>query len=119
MSAARSGAPPAEIEMEGLVPEAWLLYSMNDPAAARALLDPTLDAIRYAEPPGGLESVASAGQLALALLLRAEIAHALGDAPSARTWAAAFAELWSGADPSLRHYLARARQLATGHERNS
>lgn len=103
--------PPAHIQVEPLVPEAWLLLRMGDATAARDRLHPTLSALSFSEP-GGIESVPAAASLARALLLRAEIAHLGGDAVEARRWANAFAALWSGADPALIPLHRRAVQLA-------
>ena len=107
----RGSLPPAHIHVEPLVPETWLLLQMGDSTAARDRLHPTLSALAFSEP-GAIESVAAAASLARALLLRAEIARLAGDNAEARDWAAAFAELWSGADPELLFLHRRALQLA-------
>jgi tRNA A-37 threonylcarbamoyl transferase component Bud32 len=111
VAADRVHARPADIKLEGLLVEAWLLVRIGDHEVAAARLGPTLDEIGWIEP-GGLENVAAAGPLARSMLLRAEIAHALADRATARRWASAFAELWRDADAELQPRVALARRLA-------
>jgi hypothetical protein len=107
----RSVFRPADIKFEVLLPEAWLLLRMGSAGAALRWFAPTLDDFRYMEP-GALEDVAAAGPLARVMLLRAEIESELGNAASARTWAAAVSELWTHADAELRPAARRAEVLA-------
>lgn len=113
LAVTREALPAADIQFENLLPEAWLLLQMNDPAAARQRIDPTLDAVRFIEP-GGLERVAAAGAFARVLLLRADIAHALHDPSTAHQWAAAFIQLWKDADAEMRPLVQHAARF-TGH----
>jgi hypothetical protein len=111
MTSTRASLQPADIQLEALLPEAWLFLQMNDPEAARDRFEPTLNAVRFIEP-GGLERVAAAGALAHALVLRAEIAEALGDIESAHVWGSAFAELWRGADAEMQPSARQAGRLS-------
>jgi hypothetical protein len=111
MTSTRASLQPADIQFEALLPEAWLFLQMNDLEAARDRLEPTLNAVRFIEP-GGLEGVAAAGAFARALLLRAEIAEAVGDIESAQVWSSAFAELWRRADAEVQPLARQAGRLS-------
>jgi eukaryotic-like serine/threonine-protein kinase len=117
MAERRSAYRPADLKVEALLPEAWLLLKMRDADAALRWLGPTLDEIRYMEP-GVLEDVASAGSLARALLLRAEIARSVRDTTGMHQWATALVELWANADPELTPIVNRARYLAASPSGN-
>jgi hypothetical protein len=107
----RAAFRPADIKLEVLLPEAWLLLRMGEADAALRWFAPTLDDFRYMEP-GALEDVAAAGPLTRVMLMRAEIASELGDSAGARTWAAAVTELWTHADAELSPMSRRAAGLA-------
>ena len=91
--------------------EAKLLLASGDSAAALERLDIALDAL-----PGSsmhmLDQPAQAGAIGRMMLLAAELAHARGDALTARRWADALRVLWANADPPLRPAVNTARCIA-------
>ena len=84
---------------------------MGDAAGAITRLDPTLNAIRSTASQD-LAFTSQAGSLIRAMILRADLARQVGDAATARLWARAVVELWSGADPFLQPTVQRMQQLA-------
>jgi serine/threonine protein kinase len=111
ISTARRWLRPADIRPDGLLPEASALARIGDVDGAIARLDPTLRSIRLTASQD-LAFTSSAGPLVRAMVLRADLANRIGDAASARLWAAAVVELWSGADPFLQPTVQRMQQLA-------
>jgi hypothetical protein len=111
ISAERRWLRPADIMTDGLLPEASALVGMRDVSGAIARLDPTLRAIRFTTSED-LAYISRAGPLVRALVLRADLAHQTGDEETARAWARAVLELWSGADRFLQPTVQRMQQLA-------
>lgn len=111
--AARSDFRPAQISLDAVFPECVLRLALGDTAAAVALLDSSLDALRWLEP-GGLADVAGAASLVRAMALRAALADAAGEPEIARQWARAVSTLWEGADPVLAPILRRVQGILRG-----
>jgi hypothetical protein len=99
LSRSRIAFRPADITLDALIPEAWLLASIGDIPAAIERLDPTLKAVSSLGP-GNLEVFTRAASLGRAMRLRAELARCAGDGASARRWEAAAAALLSDAKTS-------------------
>ena len=111
---ARASSRPGDVAMEYTYLEAWLRTQVNDTAGAVRQLDRSLEAL----PTLGIFLVdmpSQAAGLVRAMALRAELAHALGDAPNASRWANAVATLWANADPELQPVVARMRNIAGSH----
>jgi hypothetical protein len=100
----------AQLTFDGLYPEAWLIAKTGDANAAIAWLDQLLVKLRVTPSP--IDPIQAAA-LVHAMALRAELAAQVGDTRAARRWAAAVAELWSGADEFLQPTVARMRKLAS------
>ncbi|MDB4917856.1 MAG: protein kinase, partial [Gemmatimonadetes bacterium] len=83
---ARSNVPAADLTLDALYPEAWLLASIGDSDAALRTIGPTLDALRHM-PVRQLMNLANAGTLVPAMTLRAELAFRKGHGDEARLWA--------------------------------
>jgi hypothetical protein len=111
MHAARRTLRPADLTIDNIYVEAWLLASSGDTAGAVARLDPTLDALAFAPPRTLYDPVRAAG-LVRAMALRADLAARTGDTTTARRWARAVADLWSRSDPFLRPASERMGALA-------
>jgi hypothetical protein len=111
ISAARRWLRPADVMPDGLLPEAAALARSDDVSGAIARLDPTLRTIRFTASQD-LAFIYQAGSLARAMVLRADLAHRAGDDQTARLWARAVVELWSGADRFLQPTVQRMQQLA-------
>jgi hypothetical protein len=92
---------PEDITLDALYPEAALLAEMGDTAVAIAWLDPTLAALRAADPQL-FDDPTRAASLVQAMLLRAELARSVQDSLGATRWARAVGVLWGDADPFLR-----------------
>jgi hypothetical protein len=107
----RRHTPPAYVTIDGLYPEASLLFAIGDAEASAAWLDPALHALPQVAPDV-LTSPARAGSLVRAMALRARIAEQLGDRNISRQWARSVITLWSDADPFLRPILREMRRLA-------
>jgi serine/threonine protein kinase/DNA-binding SARP family transcriptional activator len=91
---------PADLTLDALYPEAWLLSEIGDKAAAKARIDPTLNAVAEAAPQTYADPVRAAS-LVRSMALRAEVADALGDRDAASRWARAVSILWHDADAFL------------------
>ena len=100
LQAARRFLPPAQITIDALYPESWLLSALGDDRGAMAWLDPVLTGIA-ATPPRAFADPVRAGSLVRALALRADLADRAGDRAGARRWARSVVILWSGADAFL------------------
>jgi hypothetical protein len=111
ISTVRQGFRPADIMPDGLLPEASALVRTGDVTGAIARLDPTLSTIRFTSSQD-LAFISQAGSLVRAMILRADLAKRTGDETTARMWARAVVELWSGADPFLQPTVQRMQQLA-------
>ena len=84
--------------------EAQLHLALGDTAEALEELDRGLLALE-ALPAGFTSRVEEAGGLVAAMRLRAQLAAAAGDTPTAARWRGALAALWAGGDPRLRRAL--------------
>jgi len=111
LRAARRHLPPAELTLDALYPEAWLLGALGDDRAAIEWLDPTLVSL-LSTPPEVFTEPARAGSLIRAMALRADLAVQVGDHVASARWAAAVAAFWSEADPFLQPLVRRMRRLA-------
>jgi tRNA A-37 threonylcarbamoyl transferase component Bud32 len=108
---ARGVTAPEELKLEALYPEAWVLASAGDPAAALAWLTPTLDA-QARSSTEALRSVVGAAALVHAMALRAQLADRLGRNAEAASWARAVIALWSDADDELRPVVKEMKRLS-------
>ena len=107
---ARRAAPPYELPIDALYPEAWLLAAIGDSAGAAAWLDPTLGSLAFTDPQMFADA-ARGGPLVRSMAFRAELAHSAGDDTAARQWAAAVTILWSNADGFLQPVVRRMEAL--------
>ncbi len=105
-AAQRRGLGAADVTIDVTFVEAALLAALGDTVAAVRMLDQSLSALA-AQPRFLLELVPQVGALVRAMALRADLAAARGDHPTARRWAATVLVLWSEAEPALRPVLAR------------
>ncbi len=108
---ARESISPADITIDALYPEAWLIDHLGHPDSAAAWLDPTLGSLSRT-PPQLFSEAFRAGMLVRAMVFRAELAHRTGDRVMARKWAAAVVVLWSDADDFLQPLVRRMTVLA-------
>ena len=111
LQTARRHLPPAQLTLDALYPEAWLLAALGDEKAAITWLDPTLVSL-LSTPPEVFTDPARAGSLVRAMALRADLAERVGDHAVAARWAAAVAAFWSDADPFLQPLVRRMRRRA-------
>jgi hypothetical protein len=109
--AARWNTAPADLTIDALFPEAYLLVAIGDVAVAIEWLDPTLRSIRIASPLTFLDPIRAAS-LVRAMALRAELASRVNDVAAARLWSDAVSMLWSDADPFLQPVVQRMRRLS-------
>jgi tetratricopeptide (TPR) repeat protein len=115
-AALRTRSRAGDIAVNGTYGEAQALLQLGDTAAARVLLDLSLQAL----PTLGtylLEQPEQVGCAVRAMALRAELASRAGDDATAVRWARAVTTLWAKADPPLEPSLQRMRALA-GSARN-
>lgn len=106
----RAGYRPGDISLDHTVQEAWLRLAIGDSAGAESQLDLVLDAL----PTLGAKAVTEEAQSAAvgrAMVLRADLAAARHDVPTARRWATGALELWSNADASLKPMLNRMQTI--------
>lgn len=94
-------------------PAARLSAGIGDTTAAVQWLDWILNAARSYDTeilvdPAGMAAFMSA------MVLRADLAAATGDARGAHRWARTVSILWSGADPDLQHVLQRLSRYMNG-----
>ena len=109
LAATRKAFAVLELTLDAVYPEAWLLSATGDSAAAIAWLDPTLARLRLSS---SLVDPVRAAVLVRAMAFRAELASRTGDARTAKLWASAVVELWSGGDAFIQPLVARMRKLA-------
>ena len=95
-----------EVSPDVLLVEASLLRRLGDVRGAAAWIAPGLAGLRASAP---LPDAIRAAALIRAMILRADLAHELGDDASAASWGAAVAILWGDADPFLQSAVARMR----------
>jgi serine/threonine protein kinase/tetratricopeptide (TPR) repeat protein len=103
---------PSDLSVDYTYQLAWLRVASGDTASAIANLDIALGALPSLSA-GSLRDVAPAAAAVRAMMLRAELAAAKNDLPTARRWASAVATLWAGADPSLMPAVKRMRSIAS------
>lgn len=103
---------PADLTFDGLLPEASVLAALGDRRGAVAWVDPTLNALS-ATAPGILADFTRSGALVRTMMLRADLARALGDNATAKRWAKAVGILWDGADEALQPAVKRMNAMAT------
>jgi serine/threonine-protein kinase len=108
---ARASSRPGDVAIDYTYLEAWLRTQIGDTAAAVRQLDRSLDALPTLSS-FLLDIPSQAGGLVRAMMLRAELANAAGDAPNASRWANAVATLWENADPELQPFVTRMRGIA-------
>ncbi len=99
--AGRQNARPADLTIDALYVESWLLAATGSNAEAISRLDPSLNAMRW-YPPGRMDDLVRAGTLVHAMHLRYKLACHVGDEQSARKWSVAISVLWARADSELR-----------------
>ncbi len=102
---------PADLVMDGVLPEAEALNAVGDVQRAMQWLDSPLRSIRLSASQN-LADVARTGPLVRAMALRATLAAATGDRSSARRWAAAVVALWADADAFLMPTVQRMKELS-------
>ena len=107
----RAAMRPGDISPNLTVRDAALRAHIGDTSSAVAMLDrmlkamPTLAASIFEHPLEG-------AMLVRAMVMRADLAHAAGDAAASRRWSRAVLELWATADQVLRPTLARMERLS-------
>jgi hypothetical protein len=109
---ARRPYRPSDISMDYVYQESWLRAAIGDTSAAISQLDRALTGIPMISA-GRLSEPGAAAAIVLAMVLRADLAAATGDAATARRWATRVAILWQNADPALRQSVQRMKTLAT------
>ena len=92
---------PADVSLEGLYPEAWLLARLGDEAGAADRMDPTLESLPRAAPEM-IDNPVAAAALVRAMALRSILADRLGHPDDGRVWTRAVRILWGDADGFLR-----------------
>jgi hypothetical protein len=108
---ARRSMSPADLTIDAVYPEAWLIAALGRPDSAAQWLSSTLDPLART-PPQLFSEAFRAGMLVRAMAFRADLANRAGDRATAREWAAAVAVLWSGADDFLQPLVKRMEGLA-------
>jgi hypothetical protein len=96
--------------MDGVLPEVRLVASTGRAALAAAWLDSAFVGLANA-PATMFADPIQTGSLVQAMVLRADLAMALGDAKTARHWASAVAILWENPDPGYLPVLTRVRTM--------
>jgi len=109
---ARRAVPPSDVQVDALLPEAWLIAGAIGVDEAARWLDPTLKVLRLSPQVNFLDPVRAAA-LVRAMALRAELASRAGDHETAALWGRAVAELWANCDPQLRPLRDRMRKLTS------
>lgn len=102
---------PSDLSVDYTYQLAWLRLAAGDSASAIKHLDIALGALSDLSA-GSLRDVAPAAAAVRAMILRAELADAKGDRPTARRWAGAVATLWRDADPPMQPVVVRMRSIA-------
>jgi hypothetical protein len=90
---------------------AWVKAASGDTLGAVTQLDRVLGALP-AFGPRSLREPAAAAAAGRAMILRADLAAAAGDALTAKRWAGAVSSLWASADTPLQPEVRRMRALA-------
>jgi hypothetical protein len=102
---------PGDLSPDFVYLQSWLRAASGDTVLAITELDRTLGALPVLNG-SALREAGSAATIVRAMVLRADLAAATGDASTAKRWARAVTTLWSDADPELRTDVARMRRLA-------
>ena len=103
---------PGDVSLDHTVQEAWIRAALRDSAEAARRLDRILDALPTLGP-WAVREEAQAAAVGRALLLRAELAAALGQNEQRRLRAQQALTLWRSADPAFAPIVARLRSLAS------
>jgi hypothetical protein len=111
VKASRVTTRPTDTSPDYTYQEAWLHAAIGDTAEAIQQLDQTLNALP-ALSSKGLRELGGAAAIPRAMMLRADLAYAKHDLPTAKRFARAVADLWANADPELQPAVARMRQMA-------
>jgi tRNA A-37 threonylcarbamoyl transferase component Bud32 len=111
ISTSRRWLRPQDIMTDGLLPEASALVRLGEFRGAIDRLNPTLRDVRYTASQD-LAFIDRAGSLVRVMVLRADLAHRVSDDETARVWARAVVDLWSGADKFLQPTVQRMQLLA-------
>jgi hypothetical protein len=85
--------PAGEITMDAIYLRAWLTAQLSDTVKAAQLLDDAFVGMSKA-PPSMLGDPTLIAAFIRAMNLRADLAHALGDTATAKSWRAASEALW-------------------------
>ena len=102
---------PSDLSVDYTYQLAWLRAASGDTVSAIRNLDIALGALPGLSS-GALRDVVPAAAAVRAMMLRAELAVATKDAPTAHRWASAVATLWSNADAPLQPALERMHAIA-------
>jgi tRNA A-37 threonylcarbamoyl transferase component Bud32/tetratricopeptide (TPR) repeat protein len=102
---------PGDVSLDFTYQVAWLRSAMGDTTGAVRQLDRSLGALPSLSAES-LRDAATAAAAGRAMMLRAELANALGEVEVRRKWAQAVADLWATADPPLQGTVSRMRALA-------
>jgi hypothetical protein len=92
------GLPVGEVATQTLWVESHLRLALGDTARAATRLGDHLEALRLHDER--LLAPDQIGPLVRAMALRATLAHQAGDARTARRWAQAVVDLWTGGEPT-------------------
>lgn len=112
VSMSRMGYRPGDVALDFTVQESWLRTAIGDSVGAQRQLDLVLDALPSLRARTAVQEMAQAAAIGRAMVMRAELAIARGDAATAKRWAANVVELWAHADASLKPTLDRMRRIA-------
>jgi hypothetical protein len=105
---------PGDVSLDHTVQEAWLRAASGDTTAAIRQLDLVLEALPTISTYT-VRDPALAGAVGRAMTLRAELAAARVDTPTAQRWAGHALALWASADGPMQPTLRRLRTLASAN----
>jgi serine/threonine protein kinase len=86
----RRSLRPADLTMDALLVEAWILAQIGDVQDAIDWLDPTLEALRFQQPWEIDNAAIQLASIMRAIELRATLARRVGDTDSAERWSRAY-----------------------------
>jgi hypothetical protein len=86
----RRSLRPADLTMDALLVEAWILAQIGDVQDAIDWLDPTLEALRFQQPWETDNAPIQLASIMRAIELRATLARRVGDTDSAERWSRAY-----------------------------
>jgi hypothetical protein len=109
----RATLAAGDIAPDVLFQEILLSLRIGDTTSAIASVERMLEAVPSNVSLTGLAHPFGAAAVVRAMALRAELAAAGRDLPTARRWATAVVTLWSGADRHLQPLVARMRDVAS------